>query len=397
MSFALTPKQKKFLLYRGKRLNFLSGSVRSGKTYVSVLKWVLWVAEQPADHEFIMCGKTVSSLRRNCFGYIEQLIGSGNFNYSTTSKLAYIFGRKVYLEGANDERAEQKIRGMTLAGAYCDEITLYPQSFVSMLLSRLSVAGAKLWATCNPDNPMHFIKTDYIDRQDELDCICWNFILTDNTFLPPEYIEAVSKEYSGVFYDRFILGKWVRAEGLVYPFYDNTISAEAAAQYSGEYVVTMDYGTMNPTAMVLWCIDYKRHTAVAVKEYYYDGRKEQAQKTDSEYYDALVQLTEGYPVNDVICDPAAASFIAEIRKHGRFNVRKAHNAVIDGIRATGTYLKDKKILISAACVNTIREFGLYSWDEKASLNGIDAVIKENDHAMDAVRYFCFTILKALDW
>ena len=153
MSFDLTKKQKDFLFYEGKRLNFLTGSVRSGKTFVSCLKWCLWVAEQPATREFIMVGKTISSLRRNCFGYIEQLIGQKNFTYSTSNKCAYIFGRKVYLEGANDERSEQKIRGMTLAGAYCDEVTLFPESFFSMLLSRLSVPGAKLWATCNPDNP----------------------------------------------------------------------------------------------------------------------------------------------------------------------------------------------------------------------------------------------------
>ena len=146
MSFDLTRKQKDFLYYKGNRLNFLSGSVRSGKTFISCLKWCLWIAEQPLDHEFMMCGKTIESLRRNCFNYITQLIGDDNFKYNSSSKVAWIFKHKIYLEGANDERSEQKIRGMTLAGAYCDEVTLFPQSFFSMLLSRLSVAGAKLWA-----------------------------------------------------------------------------------------------------------------------------------------------------------------------------------------------------------------------------------------------------------
>lgn len=398
MSFDLTQKQKDFLYYEGNRLNFLSGSVRSGKTFISCLKWCLWIAEQPLDHEFMMCGKTIESLRRNCFNYITNLIGEDNFKYNSSSKVAWIFKHKIYLEGANDERSEQKIRGMTLAGAYCDEVTLFPESFFSMLLSRLSVSGAKLWATCNPDNPLHYIKTNYIDRAEELDCICWNFILTENEFLPPEYIEAVSKEYQGVFYERFILGKWVKAEGLVYPYFDevkHTYNTEISPRATGcEFYVSMDYGTMNPTAMHLWCVDFREHIAYIVKEYYYDGRGLNEQKTDSEYYEELVKLTDGYLIQDVIVDPSAASFIAEIRKHNKFNVRRGNNDVIEGIRKTGTYIKDLKIKVHVSCVHTIQEFNLYSWDDKKTQ---DTVIKEFDHAMDSIRYFCFTILKSLDW
>lgn len=219
--FNLTNKQKQFLFDKGKRLNFLSGSVRSGKTYVSLLKFGLWVAGQPLKHEFIMCGKTVTSLKRNCFGYLQDFFGENNFSYSMSTKTATLFGHIVYLEGANDERSENKIRGMTLAGAYCDEITLYPESFVQMLLSRLSIENAKLWATCNPDSPNHYIKTKYIDRVNELDINVWNFILTENEFLGKQYIENISKEYSGVFYNRFILGQWVRAEGIIYNLFAN--------------------------------------------------------------------------------------------------------------------------------------------------------------------------------
>lgn len=220
-NFKLFKKQRDFLFDDGKRLNFLSGSVRSGKTYISLLKWALWIGSMPMNCEFIMVGKTVTSLKRNCFNYLTDFIGENNFQYSLSSKTARIFGRLVYLEGANDERSEQKIRGMTLAGAYCDEVTLYPKSFFTMLLSRLSVAGAKLWATCNPDSPNHYIKREYIDRADELDCNVWNFLLIDNEFLPQEYISGVAKEYSGVFYNRFILGQWVRAEGIIYTKFAN--------------------------------------------------------------------------------------------------------------------------------------------------------------------------------
>lgn len=218
--FDLTDKQREFLTTEGRRLNFLSGSVRSGKTFVSLIKWAFWVASMPKGSEFLMVGKTVTSLKRNCLNLLETFVGSNNFRYSTTSKMAVLFGRVVYLEGANDERSEQKIRGMTLAGAYCDEVTLYPESFFNMLLSRLSVEDAKLWATCNPDTPNHYIKQKYIDRED-LDCAVWNFALTENKFLPQEYIDSVSKEYSGVFYNRFILGQWVRAEGVIYNKFAN--------------------------------------------------------------------------------------------------------------------------------------------------------------------------------
>lgn len=230
MSFGLTQKQYEFLLHDGARINFLTGSVRSGKTYVSLLKWGLWVSQQSRDKEFLMAGKTITSLKRNCFGYLQELFGD-NFKFTTSTKTAYLFGRLVYLEGANDERAEQKIRGMTLAGAYCDEVTLFPESFFKMLLSRLSVDGAKLWATCNPDDPSHYIKTEYIDKADSMSLKVWNFILTENIFLPKEYIDNISKEYSGVFYNRFILGQWVRAEGLCYPQFANNVEEYILPDY----------------------------------------------------------------------------------------------------------------------------------------------------------------------
>ncbi len=210
-----TSKQMEFLQADSNRINFLSGSVRSGKTYVSLVKWALWVASQPEDMEFIMVGKTITSLKRNCLSLLEKFVGTDNFHYSSSNKFGTLFGRRVYLEGANDERSENKIRGMTLFGAYCDEVTLYPESFFSMLLTRLSFDDARLWATCNPDNPSHYIKMKYIDNE-ELDMKVWNFILTDNTYLGAKFIENISKEFTGVFYNRFILGQWVRAEGIIY-------------------------------------------------------------------------------------------------------------------------------------------------------------------------------------
>lgn len=216
----LTQKQFLFLCTKLKRLNFLSGSVRSGKTYVSLQKFALAVKSSPPNAEFILCGKTLTTLKRNCLNLLQELVGEANFTYRTSEKEGVLFGRKIWLEGANDINSENKIRGMTLFGAYCDEVTLYPESFFSMLLSRLSFDDAFMIATCNPDNPSHYIKVNYIDNK-ELDIAVWNFILTDNKFMGKKYIEEISKEYTGVFYNRFILGQWVRAEGIIYSDYAN--------------------------------------------------------------------------------------------------------------------------------------------------------------------------------
>lgn len=381
--FTPTDKQKQFLFAKDKRLNFLSGSVRSGKTYISLLKFLLWVASMPKDCEFIMVGKSIGSLQRNCFNYIYNFIGEENFRVQKSQKRAIIFGRTVWLEGALDERSEGKIRGMTLAGAYCDEVTLYPESFFVMLLTRLSVPGAKLFATCNPDNPNHYIKTKYIDRADELDCAVWNFLLTDNTHLPQDYLDNLSKEFKGVFYNRFVLGEWCKADGLVYQHFDNVVPTEER-NYS-EYCLSMDYGILNPTAMLLW--GYCDGVWYIVEEYYHSGKETNEQKTDQQYYDDMCALIGNRHISYIYIDPSASSFITLVQQQGKYRVMKADNTVIEGIQHTASVLSSRKVLVNDCCARTIREFGLYSWDPKGEK---DNVIKENDHAMDAVRYFVQT-------
>ncbi len=204
-----------------KRINLLEGSLSSGKTWISLVLWGFWVATMPKDKLYLMCGKSLTTLKRNCLVLLEELFGTSNFTFSTSAKEAYLFGRRILLEGANDARSESKIRGLTLQGAYCDELTLFPKDFFVMLLSRLRVPGAKLIATTNPDSPEHWLKKEYIDRMDELDMLTMRFLLDDNTTLDPAYVTAVKKEYTGVFYNRFILGDWAIAEGLVYQQFEN--------------------------------------------------------------------------------------------------------------------------------------------------------------------------------
>lgn len=222
----LNPKQFDFMTTDDKRVNLLTGSVRSGKTYISLLKWAIFVGTMPENAEFLMTGKTLTSLKRNCLGLLQDLVGSDNFKYSISQKSAKLFGRTVWLEGANDDRAESKIRGMTLAGAYVDELTQIPEDFYRMLLSRLSVKGAKLYATTNPDTPTHWVKVDIIDNEN-IEKNVWHFTFDDNEILKrenAEYFENLKKEYKSmgeVFYQRFILGLWVLAEGLIYKQFAN--------------------------------------------------------------------------------------------------------------------------------------------------------------------------------
>lgn len=375
---------------RLKRINLLEGSVSSGKTWISLVLWAFWIKVSPKDKLYLMCAKSLTTLKRNCLILLQELVGERNFTFSVPAKEGYLFGRRVLFEGANDARAESKIRGMTLQGAYCDELTQFPEDFFAMLLSRLRLPGAKLIATTNPDNPAHWLKTDYIDRADELDFLDVKFTIDDNTTLDPEYVRNIKLEYTGVFYERFILGLWVAAEGLVYPMFDrekNTFKEQSLSNRLPKYI-SIDYGTMNPFAMGLWTLG--NGEAEMVKEYYYDGRERKHQKTDEEYYQDLERFADGHTIDRVIVDPSAASFIECIRRHGKFNVIKANNSVLDGIRLTGTLLQAGKLRFHESCENTFKEFGAYVWDDEV---GEDAVIKENDHAMDMIRYFCATIMR----
>ena len=413
-------KQKQLLrLFKQKelrRINILHGSVRSGKTWISLVLWAFWMLTMPEDAAYLMVAKTLTSLRRNCLDLLETLVGKSNFSYSLAAKQAVLFGRTVYLEGVNDARAESKIRGMTLQGAYCDELTLFTQDFFTMLLSRLSMPEAKLFGTTNPDSPNHWLKSEYLDRSQELDLMEMRFTIDDNEFLDPEYVRQLKREYTGVFYERFILGNWVIAEGLIYSMFSEKehvvhVLPECCAhpeKGQGEYYISVDYGTKNPFSAGLWCVSGGGATRIA--EYYYDGRKSKKPRTDEEHYAALEKLirhevwnsgrrtVESYPIQCVVIDPSAASMIECIRRHGSFSVRAAKNDVIPGIGITGSLLAAGKLKIHADCKDCIREFGIYSWDEKAKG---DQVIKENDHAMDDTRYFCYTILRRLfrwdDW
>lgn len=396
-NFGLSVKQEQFLYDKGKRLNFLSGSVRSGKTYISLLKWALWIGTMPKDCEFIMVGKTVTSLKRNCFNCLTDFIGPNNFQYSLSNKTAKIFGRLVYLEGANDERSEQKIRGMTLAGAYCDEVTLYPKSFFSMLLSRLSVAGAKLWATCNPDTPNHYIKKEYIDRVDELDCNVWNFLLTDNVFLPPEYIESVTKEYSGVFYNRFILGQWVRAEGVIYDkFANNTQDFILEDDFDYTRLIQINIGVDfggNGSATTFVCTGFTRfYKDVIVLEAERHEEELSPEMLDKAYKD-FVELCIGKykKFANTYADSAEQILIRGLRNTAERNLLKTnvHNArkmpILDRIRLLIKLMGQGRFKVAKHCKTVISALQDAVWDSKKENERLDDGTSDID-TLDAMEY-----------
>lgn len=380
------------------------GSIRAGKTMTMAVSFILWAFTAFDKQVFAICGKTIESVRRNIVTHLPQwLDGIVRIQERRSENLLIIsFAGKTnrfYLFGGKDEGSAALIQGMTLAGVMFDEVALMPRSFVEQALARCSVEGSKFWFNCNPDSPEHWFYKEWIQKHKKKNALYLHFTMEDNKSLSEKVKKRYENMYSGVFYDRFIRGLWVVAEGLVYDFFkskkDTIIKTIDMDDYN-EFYVSIDYGTINPCSMGLWGVNSEG--AARIRESYFDSRKESRQRTDEEHYQALVELVRDFPITRVIVDPSAASFIECIRRHGEFRVKPAINSVIDGIRITSSLLNAGMIHIDPSCKDCIREFGLYRWDEKKTS---DTVLKENDHAMDEVRYFCNTVLrrkfKWLDW
>ena len=370
------------------------GSVRSGKTTIMSLAFVSWAMANYNRTNFAICGKTVQAAERNILKPLMEIDGlmfALSISYKVSTRVLTIrCGDRVnwfYLFGGKDESSYMLIQGITLAGVLFDEVALMPQSFVNQALSRaISFEKPKYFFNCNPESPNHYFYKEWIENQ-RPGTRHIHFLLEDNPILTEQMIERTKSMYTGVFYDRYILGKWVLAEGLVYPMFGQENITDEIPE-SGEYYISCDYGTLNPFSAGLWCVTDKN--AVRIREYYYSGREKQSSKTDEEYYTELEKLAGELPIESVIVDPSAASFIETIRRHGRFSVRKAKNDVLDGIVTTSRYIKSGQVQVCSCCKDAIREFGLYRWDDKATE---DKPVKENDHAMDDIRYFCQTVLR----
>lgn len=383
----LSDKQLWSLYNSNCRINIWEGAVRSGKTHASLLRWIRYILNAPQGN-LLMLGKTYGTLVRNIINPMQEFIGKDMRFYSSMNK-AEVWGRTIYCYGAGQKDAAGIIQGMTAAGCYGDELSLWPIEVFKMMLSRLSVEGAKFFGTTNPDAPKHPLKVEFIDKVGYLDVKTFHFALEDNIFLPKTYIEELKKEYVGLWYQRYILGLWAVAMGAIYDFYTDrepyVIKTPPPAEY---YVVGIDYGTMNPAAFILFGVNKKTKPKIwAEKEYVYSGRDKQAQKTDSEYSSDLRGFLGNIKPRRIYPDPSARSFIVQLKKDKFLNVvEDVDNSVADGIRFQSSMLKNGDYAICSNCVKTREEYSMYIWDEKAQARGKDEPVKENDHTKDAERY-----------
>jgi len=381
------------------RLNLWDGSVRAGKTIASIWRWIRFVKAAPEDGVLIMTGKTGRALERNVINPIIQMVGAKRASYYAYRSEFTLYGRRIDCVSAVDESSEGLIRGATIAGAYGDEVTLWPENFFTMLLSRMSVKGAKFFGTTNPDGPYHWLKEKYIDRRGELNLSYWHFVLDDNTNLDPEYVKQIKLEYTGLWYKRFIQGLWVMAEGAIYDMWDEdknikdcklVLKTQDRNQFQ-TYFASADYGTGNPTVFGLYGYNNGKPPVYKVAEYYWDSKAKGRQKTDKEYVNDYIKFIEKSRVKPCAfyVDPSAASFCAELRQRG-INPTPANNDVIDGIRFVGTMIQSGDLIVDESCRETIKEVPGYLWDAKSQKIGIDKPIKTNDHCCDETRYGVYT-------
>ena len=370
------------------------GAVRSGKTLAMGLGFFLWAMTCFDGQRFGVCGKTISSLRRNVLSEILprlEALGAKWKEKRTENLVTVTFGghrNQFYIFGGRDESSASLIQGITFAGVLMDEVALMPRSFVEQACARCSVSGSRLWFNCNPAGPGHWFYKTWILEAEQRNCLRLHFTMEDNPSLSEQIRQRYQRLYTGVFYRRFILGQWAQAEGRVYDFFEPDMVRPVPEGPFDNWYVSCDYGTVNPTSMGLW--GRKEGVWYRVKEFYFNSREKMRQMTDEEYAQELGRLVGTRNLTAVVVDPSAASFIEVLRRKG-FSVIKAENDVLSGIRLTSDALKEGRIVICEGCGDCIREMDEYVWD--LSSGAKDRVKKEHDHAMDDMRYFVSTVLK----
>ncbi len=398
---AFSPRQMELLTWwtpwspwRDRDAVICHGAVRSGKTFCMGLSFVSWAMAFGDGESFAICGKTRGGVERNLLSPLVPRLerlgfrcrlqrGRGLLEVSRRGRQ-----NRFWLFGGRDEGAGALIQGVTLAGVLLDEAALMPRSFVEQAIARCSVEGSRLWFNCNPEHPGHWLYREWILGAKEKNALVLHFRMEDNPSLSPGMLERYRRLYTGPFYRRYVLGEWTAASGAVYPFFaPGEHIVEKLPEGLGEWFISCDYGTVNPCSMGLW--GRKGDTWYRVAEYYHDSRRAGIQHTDEEYYSALERLAGGRAIRGVVVDPSAASFLACIRKKGRYRAIPAVNQVADGIRRVSQELRSGRLLIYAGCGDTIREFGLYRWAQGKER---DQPVKENDHAMDDIRYFVSTVI-----
>ena len=392
----LSPKQLEFFRTVTKnpaKINIAHGSVRGGKTYAATKAFVHLALECP-DNNIIMIGNSFSTIVENAVKLIKDDLYPNYCSWQPGNQLLTIGNKQIRVLGANDERAVRAIQGNTHSLAYVDEMTTIPLSFIDMLETRLSNPWSKLVATCNPSSPLHTIKTKYIDSEDRDFAYSLHFEIDDNPVLSERTKNDLKTKYTGLFYKRYILGQWVMAEGSIYSDFDRkTHVIDREPTCPDKWYVGIDYGSSNAFAAVL--VGYKANFTPrfwVIKEYYWDGNKAFRQKSPSEYADDIEKFIEGYPVSGVYVDPSALPFILELKrkKIHCVDMKKAENEVFQGLLFIGNLISNHQLVFHRSCQNTIKELEMYVWDAKKALRGDEEPVKQNDHAMDALRYALYT-------
>lgn len=381
--FKTSPKQNKSYCEATHRYNIWVGSIRAGKTYSSIRRFIHELQFGPPGDAMIV-GVNRNSIGRNILSTLYEMI---EFPAPTEKCMkTRLYGRDLYFVGAPDIGAVATIKGSTLALSYVDEITEIPESFFKMLDGRLSVPGAKLFGTTNPDSPAHWFKKQYIDRAEELDLIHWDFTLDDNPILDENYKKIIKSSYTGLWYERYILGKWALASGAIFPDFDHENIYENPFPTPTYYLVGIDYGTTNPTAAVLLAVTPNKWPQARIeREYYYDSAKTGMPKTDAQLVNDIKEFIGYRDVRAIYVDPAAASFKIALRNED-LPVIDANNDVLLGIKTMNKFVSGRNLVVQKGCKITIEHMQSYAWDSKAADKGEDKPVKKNDHICDALRY-----------
>lgn len=407
----LSPTQLRSIVESQARINMWTGAIRSGKTISSLLRWLLFIAnEAPKSGELFMIGQTTRTIERNLleplqdpeiFGELARFV-----QHTPGTDVAVILGRRVALVGATDVKAFKRIRGATGAGAYVDELSLLPANFLTELLGRLSLSGAKLFGTTNPDGPAHWLKTEYIDRADHLGMRHFTFTLDDNPSLDDDYVRAIKAEHTGLWYRRLILGEWVAAEGVVYDAWSpERHLVDTLPVIDRWFALGVDYGTTNPLDAILLGrgVEPDPDTGApitrlyAAAEWRHDPKVAKVRLTDAQHSANLREWLAQLPREDGTgergvrpdfwtVDPSAASFMEQLLADRVHGLQPADNDVLDGIRTVSSLLAADRLRVHSSCAPLARELASYSWDDKATELGQDKPLKVADHAVDALRY-----------
>lgn len=385
----LSKKQFEFLVHSTAQINLAHGSVRSGKTYSTLLRFAEGVITCP-DEDIMIVGRSLETIYYNIVKPFMEGIGRGMCSWRPGAHVLNFANKNIRLVGAHDQGAVGSIQGTTLSLVYVDEMTILPDNVLEMLYTRLSRPHSQLIGTMNPDSPFHPIKK-LIDEADGKKVYALHFRLEDNPSLTKDYKDLLDRLYSGLWRRRFVLGEWCLAEGAIYDFFDRKFHVVSRPPtFAKYYIVGIDYGTSNPFAMVLIGVNGDVHPGLWVeKEYYYDPKEMGKQRTDSEFADAVEMELAGYPVRVIYLDPSAQSMEVELKKR-RKNVRQAENDVLNGIRTVSNFMSQGDLVICNQAQNLIKEIESYTWDPKKVKLGQDAPIKARDHACDALRYALFT-------